>query len=302
MTFVFRRWMLVAIGTLCYFVSGHTIAQVVTCDGAAPGSLYGDCGAPGVANAPPAAKVPVLYCDQPASIGSAREQCPSAKWIPFDNAQAGSKLLTSYAGWQALANITYAVIVVPPPDPQSLKFACLPLPKLNADQYDIPPSGSARYTHALLWSCDKPDSITSWVFMWGAAEARDAKGLNRTLTLDVAQALCDANCTTLASDEHAYAQQLIGLFGPHAVVATNGSTLTRPIYARNADGTRSSAKRPETVRVGQACHLGARLKDAHGVGTSYYSVFGRDNAATSAVDALGDLYALCTVTAPLGLN
>lgn len=112
-----RRVLLALTFLGAWFTCGGAQAQVVTCDGAALGSLYGDCGAPGVANAPPAAKVPVLYCDQPASIGSAQTQCPSAKWIPFDNTQAGSKLLTSYAGWQALSKITYVVVIPPPPPP-----------------------------------------------------------------------------------------------------------------------------------------------------------------------------------------
>jgi hypothetical protein len=45
-----------------------------------------------------------------------------------------------------------------------------------------------------------------------------------------------------------------------------------------------------------------RLVDASGKATNYFSVEGLENIATAASDAVGPLYALCTVSAPLGLN
>jgi hypothetical protein len=205
--------------------------------------------------------------------------------------------VTTYSASFTVDNIldTPPAAFVPP------TFRCLPLPKLNGDIYDVPSGVSMRFQKLGIWTCDTPTSIYTQYFFFSWAEA--AAYARRVITLTESNDVCKRSCVPLTASEVAFAEVLLGNVGPRAKVSTNGTSLTRPTYAKNADGTRNTLVRSERVLVGAKCNQGLRLKDTSGAGTSYFSVKGLANVATSAPDdVVGDLYALCTLSAPLGLN
>ncbi len=205
--------------------------------------------------------------------------------------------ITTYSASFTVDNIPDSVpsTFVPP------TFRCLPLPKLNGDIYDVPPTVSLRFQKLGIWTCDTPTSIYTQYFFFSWAEA--AAYARRVITLAESNDVCKRSCVPLTIEEVAFAKAKLAEVGPKAKVAVSGTSVTRPTYAKNADGTRNTTVRSERVLIGSTCNQGLRLKDIYGKGTEYYSVKGLANVATSRTDdVLGDLYALCTLTAPLGLN
>jgi|SRR5882672_54704 len=190
-----------------------------------------------------------------------------------------------------------AAVLPPPPPPQAQRPACWPL-KQNA-KLEI-----AGVEYVAFWACDLPKGVSTYAlfFDWAKAAAWATQGLRTAAEYDAAFATVGR---ALTADEAARIPDLVSRYGPRAVVAANGTSLTRPVYAANADGTRNPAALPSTqarVAVGAGCNTNRRLIDAAGKGTAYYSVEGRENVATVAADQLGPVYALCTRSDPVGTN
>lgn len=201
----------------------------------------------------------------------------------------------------------------PSPPAVATPPACWPFPKFNFTGEKIPPTVDTRYTFSATWVCDKPTGYRMFTFLWGETARtaeRAAKIGKRLMTTSEADALYIAEWGGPPNtSELDYMLARNTAHQPLAVVAMNGATPTRPVYGKNASGTRNSATRAERVAIMQPngrptyCWWGRRLIDSNGKGTKYFSVQGAPNIATADPhDVLPEVYTLCDVTSQLGFN
>jgi hypothetical protein len=154
---------------------------------------------------------------------------------------------------------------------------------------------------AAFWLCEKPDGIKHWAhfFQWDNAAEWAARGILPAAEYD---AWCAKNCRTMTANEQLIAASLLAKYGSVAVARANSTYTSRPVYARNADGTRGALVSTARVAVGARCDVRKRLTAA-GKGTDYYSVQGQENVLTAQIgDLLGNVYTLCDRTDKIGLN
>lgn len=198
------------------------------------------------------------------------------------------------------------VVVDPPPpappvvaQPITDKPICFPsLTALRGKLLTVPQALRVGDDNLLgVWSCQSPTQLrTYWrtfnlldLLPWvlGDKTDPDAEFATNPGTVIPAGPLTD----------WAWAQ--VATYGWKAVAAKNGTTATRPVYPKLANGLRGSTAVPNArVAVGANC-WGTRLADAAGKATAYHSVRYLPNIATAdPADVLGDVYALCTVTPP----
>lgn len=198
-------------------------------------------------------------------------------------------ILALFGAW-LVSGAAYTQTFTPP------TLACLPLPRLNGDIIKLPSGISDRFGYVGIWSCDLPTKIVSYAFLFSWGEAKAVA--KRSITVDDVNALCAKTCVALTASEQTYLDQMLAQYGAKGFVAANRGAQSRPVYGANADRTKNDASRPERVAVGAKCDLSKRL-----AGTDYFSVAGQPNVATADPDdVLPDVYAVCEVRAPLGLN
>jgi hypothetical protein len=278
---------------MCWLVSGAAFAQVVSCDTASQGAAYATCSAP-TSSAAPTGSTWVLWCPNTVNPGDPLSACGGAQWLPYSNAQPFSKLLTTYAGWQAQSAVTFST--TPPPFPD-----CLPkarIPPLVA-YGNIPAGVTDRADTYAVWVCENPRGYTThvWLFKLTDAAAAILNYAAGRITGAQAQAQCVARCWTPTAGEIAYQQGLIPLGAPTARVAFNGPASTRAVYPMDANGVLIPTPVPgASVAVATPCAPNDRIP-----GTPYYSVAGASNASQSGA-LLGPVYAVCVVSLPLGSN
>lgn len=186
------------------------------------------------------------------------------------------------------------------PQAKAAPPACLPkAPWKNLLYGSIPSSISSRYDTYAVWTCEQPSGYSTYGYMFNLAGSalqflQYQAGL---LTKAQADADCAVNCVPPTAAEDAFLTPLVTSHYPLALVAFNGSSLTRPVYAANADGTLNpTAVAGSSVAVASRCNEGLRL-----IGTIYYSVKGLPNASSPG-SVLGDVYTICSVNLPLGSN
>lgn len=175
---------------------------------------------------------------------------------------------------------------------------CLPkFPYLNR-VVDVIPSGiNTTYTHYAVWICEMKYGYFTQVTLFTPAPdvaSTVIAYVNGKWTLTQAQADCKVTCSTPTADEESYIETLLAKYRPHAVVAFNGASATRNVYAANGLALNPTPVAGSTVAVGTTCNENSRL-----AGTPYYSVYGQPNAQGG---TLGDVYAVCTVSLPIGAN
>jgi hypothetical protein len=228
---------------------------------------------------------------------------PAVSPLTIAGLPAGSCFATiatrSADGYSAeLGPVSWVVAAAPPPPPppppqQFVQYDCIPsLRALRGKVLRIPEAVRDGTDDLVgIWYCQRPDRLT------GAA---------------VTFSLADALPWILGEKTAAEPAPLIGP-GPlrdwigvqrndggwRVVVSVNGTTPTRPVFPKLASGLRGTTAVPNArVAVGATCS-GIRLVDAAGAATAFHSVQGRPNVATAdPADVLGDVYAMCTVTAP----
>lgn len=275
---------LLLVAAVCLSPAAH--AQVVTCPGGTVGASYSTCATPSQSSAPDAATL-VVWCGAPAAIGSGIEACPSATWLPWDNAQGYSKLLTTYGGWQTRDAVTFVSTPAPPPDPTPApaapyQYACWPLKAPTGVRiFAVPVQVSTRFDVIAVWTCDTPRGIKteSRLFTWRLAQPF----LFQTgWTNASAQAAADSTDKPLTQAEAEWSASIRAPFLATAKVSPNGTNATRPVYALKADGTRGS--QVGTAPVGSPCLVYVRA-----TGTNYFGI-------------TPTTVALCTLASPLPLN
>lgn len=182
--------------------------------------------------------------------------------------------------------------------------ACLPKPVVPAKLRvtAVPENVSQRYQWAATWTCRTATGYRNETWMFRTSEV--AQAVVEAMTSGVvneaeARDKCARQCTPLTDAERAFLIQWAQPYLARVTVAATSTSATRPVYALAADGTRATtALAGQRVAVGERCHLNRRLGN-----TSYYSVEGRPNVATAdPSDVLGDVYALCTLTTPIGVS
>lgn len=133
-----------------------------------------------------------------------------------------------------------------------------------------------------LWTCRTPTGYKNERWSWKVADVAPwfEQALGGALDETAARAWSTANS---GGADRAYSAEL-DQFEARAVVAVNGTTLTRPVYALNADGTRNTTAIPGVrAAVGSRCDITRRVG-----ATNYYAVAGG--------------VTLCTFSAPAGIN
>ena len=133
-----------------------------------------------------------------------------------------------------------------------------------------------------LWTCRTPTGYKNERWSWKVADVAPwfEQALGGALDETAARAWSTANS---GGADRAYSAEL-DQFEARAVVAVNGTTLTRPVYPLNADGTRNTTAIPGVrAAVGSRCDITRRVGT-----TNYYAVTGG--------------VTLCTFTAPAGIN
>lgn len=202
--------------------------------------------------------------------------------------QASTTFTLACADGTATAALTVgdAPPPVPPPPPpvaQGRAPACYPdiaIP-LKVRTVVIPPlsNGDNRLS---LWTCRTATGYVNERWSWSIAEI--APWFEQALggVLDEAAARSYAIANSGGADRASSVE--LDQFAARAVVATNGTSTTRPVYALNADGTRNTtALAGVRATVGSPCDITRRVGT-----TNYYAVSGG--------------VTLCKFTAPAGIN
>jgi hypothetical protein len=143
-------------------------------------------------------------------------------------------------------------------------------------------NGDNRLT---LWTCRTVTGYKNERWSWKLSDVAPwvERALGGVLDESAARAWAVANAGTLPASVRTQSQAL-DQYEATAKVATNGTSLTRPVYPLNADGTRNTtAIAGVRAAVGAACDISKRVGT-----TSYYAVTGG--------------VTLCTFTAPSGIN
>jgi len=158
------------------------------------------------------------------------------------------------------------------------------------------------WPYGAAWSCNTAAGVKNYASGFTVQEVLSfAISYVNTGILDKASA--DAEAARLlvppTDAERVYLDGLIATYGSRAVVSNSGTATSRPVYSRNPDGTRNTSAVPnQRVGVAVRCYTFDRIGT-----TTYYSVKGRPNIVTADMnDKLGDVYAVCTRTDPVGVN
>lgn len=180
-------------------------------------------------------------------------------------------------------------------------MTCLPKPQWPASMAygSVPTTVSTRFDTYAVWVCNTPTGYVanSGIFLLSDIIKSVMAYVGGKLALADVNADCAANCQAPTDAESAFLAQLVATNGPKALVAFNGATVTRSVYAANADGTLNPTPiAGSSVSVAAACNPGARL-----AGTPYFSVSGRPDASKPG-QTLGAVYAVCVVSLPVGAN
>lgn len=182
---------------------------------------------------------------------------------------------------------------VPPP--------CLPNPLFAHYTWGaVPPTVSSRYDTYGIWVCEHPNGYTTHAYEFNLAGNALAFIQYKVgiLTKAQADADCAASCVPPTQTEDDFMRPIKAAFYPLALVALNGDSFTRPVYAANADGTLNPTPVPNaSVAVAARCNEGLRIVAS----PIYYSVAGLPNAASPG-NVLGDVYTICAVNLPIGSN
>lgn len=181
------------------------------------------------------------------------------------------------------ARLTVGDAHPPAPTAQGRAPACYPdiaIP-LKVRTVVIPPlsNGDNRLS---LWTCRTATGYVNERWSWSIAEI--APWFEQALggVFDEAAARSYAIVNSGGADRASSVE--LDQFAARAVVATNGTSTTRPVYALNADGTRNTtALAGVRATVGSSCDITRRVGT-----TSYYAVSGG--------------VTLCKFTAPAGIN
>ena len=133
-----------------------------------------------------------------------------------------------------------------------------------------------------LWTCKTPTGYVNerWSWKWADIAPWAEQAVSGAMDEAAAREWSIANS---GGAEHASSAEL-DQYEARAVVAVNGTTLTRPVYPLSADGTRGTTAIPGVrAAVGSPCDITRRVGS-----TNYYAVTGG--------------VTLCTFTAPAGIN
>jgi hypothetical protein len=164
----------------------------------------------------------------------------------------------------------------------------------------LPAGVSARYDSYAVWVCNLPTGYVTTTNLFASQSNVLKYAWNYVFgswTAAQAQADCVATCVPPSGAEQLYMNTLSATYQASAKVSGNGSIKTRVVFAATANDTVLGAQSPTSrVHVGTTCNPSKRLP-----GTSYYSVQGQTDAA-NAPAILGDVFALCAVTLPVGAN
>ncbi len=178
-------------------------------------------------------------------------------------------------------------------------FECFPdmvLP-LKAKVLSVSAGEFEGWSVIAAWSCNTPTGIVNyqggsslgdvweWSVSWSLKLFDEAK----------AKAWCAANCKPPTQNQLARMKPLLDPYAAVVKVSTNGATLTRPVFTIDAAGVRKEVAGAK-VQVGAVGNLNKRVG-------SYCSVEGQPNVAVAgSYPKLGNVYALCTLTTPVGVN
>lgn len=183
----------------------------------------------------------------------------------------------------ATASLTVGNVAPPVITPVGAAHTCYPdisIP-VKARTVTVPAlsNGDNRLT---LWTCRTSTGYKNERWSWKLADIAPwmEQALSGVLDEPAARAWVVANA---GGADRAYSAEL-EQYAAKAVVATNGTSTTRPVYPLNADGTRgTTALAGIRAAVGSSCDITKRVGS-----TSYYAVTGG--------------VTLCTFTAPAGVN
>lgn len=183
--------------------------------------------------------------------------------------------------------------------------ACLP--KIQwplAVAFGSVPSSVGAHDYYAVYVCNTPGGYTTVSYM--GTMAQDAanivnfvRGLYSTVQ---AAADCAASCSTPTGAESAFLAPIVASSRPKALVAFNGASLTRSVFALNPDGTLNpTAVAGEAVSVAAPCDETIRIPSA----PAYFSVGAQSNVGPgqSAASVLPPgSFAICVVSLPIGSN
>lgn len=196
-------------------------------------------------------------------------------------------------------------VVTPPPYVPPVP-PCLPAVRFGSEVDGVipiqTPAITTRYTNFVAWVCQFPAGYQTYVTLFNpepttlTAIWNYIKGM---WTLAQAQADCLASCVQPTASESAYQQLLMTTYRPKAVVAFNGTSITRSVYTTNTDGTLNSTPvAGESIAVAASGDETNRIPSAQ----AYYSVAGQVNASNPTTVLPAGSYTICVVSFPVGSN
>lgn len=184
-------------------------------------------------------------------------------------------------------------------------WSCLPNAQypLKAHLEPIPAAVSSVHTYSATWSCKTDTGVQTWVALGTPADAMRwaLRYAAKQIDVKVAQDECAADCGILSASEKTYTDALLTQYRAKTIVAPlNLGVTTAPVFAR-VNGKIVTTTPLENARVTVGSECWAYLRGQPGL--EYYSVQNLPNVATTdPVDVLPESFALCSTTAPLGLN
>jgi hypothetical protein len=184
---------------------------------------------------------------------------------------------------------------VPPPAPPCLPKVQYPP---NVDYGLLPAGVSTTSDYYAVYVCTLPAGLITYGYI-GLRSADAVQILNAMAgQYSLTQATTDLTAAGRlpTASELAFLNTKLAVDRPRALVAFAGAALTRSVYGLNADGTLNPTATGELVPVATPCDETTRIASS----PSYYSVSGQKDS-TGATIAAG-LYALCTVSLPIGSN
>jgi hypothetical protein len=163
----------------------------------------------------------------------------------------------------------------------------------------IPTGVSTRYDTYAVWVCEQPGGYVTTANLFSMANVAPFAWQYVAGTWSKAQADtdCTATCVAPTASEAAFMQTVMTPAYPRAVVAFNGTSLTRNVYTTNTNGTLNPTPvGGEQVAVAARCNEGSRIVSA----PNYYSVAGLPNSVGGVLPA--NSYTVCVVSLPIGAN
>jgi len=180
---------------------------------------------------------------------------------------------------------------------------CLPkAPWTHFTYGNIDQTITTRFDTYAVWVCEIPSGYRTYVnfFTLSGSATQFLKYATGQITKADADADFQQSYVDPTAPEQALMTSLLAKYHPTAIVAFNGAKKTQQVFALNADGT-TSAVSDQAVAVAASCDEKKRVVGSNNPnGTGLYSVSGQPNA--SSAGTLGDVYAICTVSTPLGVN